>query len=191
MPETSDSDFSWADFVSRNNNELVATYGNLVNRVLTFTYRNFDGKVPQPESLDSESKALLKKAEETLANVSDLLYHCHFREAIRVAMVLAQETNRYLDGKAPWKAIKENKPAAATALYVAIQVISSLKTVFYPFLPFSSQKVHEYLGFSGRVEDNGWQSQVVPSGQKLVEPKPLFVKLDKAVAEEEAARLGH
>ena len=190
MPETSDTDFSWADFIRRNNDELVATYGNLVNRVLTFTYRNFDGCMPQPGRLDSQSQALLNKSEETLAAVDKLLYGCHFREAIRLAMSLAQEVNRYLDEKAPWKTIKADKPAAGTALYVAICAISYLKNAFYPFLPFSSQNLHEFLGFGGKVEDYGWQPRVPSSGQKLREPKPLFVKLDTAAAEEETSRLG-
>ncbi len=191
MPETSDSDFSWREFIRRNNDELVATYGNLVNRVLTLTYRNFDGCVPQTGEFDNQSQVLLKKAEDTLATMDGLLYGCHFREATRSAMSLAQETNRYLDEKAPWKAIKEDRQAAADSLYVALCVISCLKTVFYPFLPFSSQKVHEYLGFEGKVEDYGWKSTVPEPGQKLLEPKPLFVKLDKALAEEETANLGH
>ena len=190
MPETGDTDFSWADFIRRNNDELVATYGNLVNRVLTFTYRNFDGCVPQPGELDSQSQALIKKAEDTFANVDKLLYGCHFREAIRSAMSLAQEANRYLDEKAPWKMIKEDKQAAGASLYVAIGVISYLKNIFYPFLPFSSQKVHEFLGFGGKVEEYGWQPRIPQAGQKLIEPKALFVKLDKAIAEEETARLG-
>ena len=190
MPETSDSDFSWREFVRRNNDELVATYGNLVNRVLTFTYRNFDGCVPQAGEPDDLSRVLLKKADDTVAAMDGLLYGCHFREATRSAMSLAQEANRYLDEKAPWKAIKEDRQAAADSLYVALCVISSLKTVFYPFLPFSSQKVHQYLGFEGNVEDYGWQPTVPEPGQKLVEPKPLFVKLDKAVAEEETNRMG-
>ena len=105
-------------------------------------------------------------------------------------MSLAQETNRYLDEKAPWKAIKEDRQSAATSLYVALAVIAQLKTIFYPFLPFSSQKVHEYLGFEGKVESSGWKWQDLPPGQKLLEPKALFVKLDKAVAEEETSRLG-
>ncbi len=96
----------------------------------------------------------------------------------------------YLDEKAPWKKIKEDKQAAATSLNVAINVISRLKTMLAPFLPFSSQKVHEYLGFNGRVEDAGWQPQPVPPGQKLREPKPLFVKLDESVIEEETKRIG-
>lgn len=190
MPETSDTDFSWADFIRRNNDELVATYGNLVNRVLTFTYRNFDGCVPQAGEFDSQSQVLLKKAEDTLINIDGLLYRCHFREAIRSALSLAQEANRYLDEKAPWKTIKEDKQQAATALHVAICVISYLKNAFYPFLPFSSQKVHEFLGFDGKIENYGWQPQMPPAGQKLREPKPLFVKLDTKLAEEETSRLG-
>lgn len=190
MPELGDSDFSWTEFIRRNNDELVATYGNLVNRVLTFTYKNFDGKVPEPGALDAQGRALIQKAEDTLAAVDDMLYHCHFREAVRQILSLAQEANRYLDEKAPWKAIKENKQAAGAALYVAIGIIAYLKTVFYPFLPFSSQKVHEYLGFDGKIEDAGWKPQVPQAGQALREPKALFVKLEKSVADEESARLG-
>ncbi len=190
MPETSDTDFSWHEFVRRNNDELVATYGNLVNRVLTFTYRNYDGCVPQPGELDNESHTLLDKADEAFTACDRLLYECHFREAIRTAMSLAQEANRYLDDKAPWKAIKEDKHAAATSLYTALCVISQLKTILYPFLPFSSQKVHEYLGFEGNIEGCGWKRQGLRPGQKLVSPEPLFKKLDNSIIEEETARLG-
>jgi methionyl-tRNA synthetase len=190
MPETSDTDFSWREFVRRNNDELVATYGNLVNRVLTITYRNFDGRVPEPGKLDKPSQALLDKAGDTLKGMDEHLSKCHFREAIKSAMSLAQEANRYLDEKSPWKTIKEDKPAAATSLYVAINVISTLSTALYPFLPFSSQKVHEYLGFEGDVQDGGWKSHPLPAGQKLLEPKPLFTKLEEKVVEEETARLG-
>jgi methionyl-tRNA synthetase len=190
MPETSDTDFSWREFVRRNNDELVATYGNLVNRVLTITYRNFDGRVPEPGKLDKPSQALLDKAKDTLKGMDEHLGNCHFREAIKSAMSLAQEANRYLDEKSPWKIIKEDKPAAATSLYVAINVISALSTALYPFLPFSSQKVHEYLGFEGDVQDGGWKSHPPPAGQKLLEPRPLFTKLEEKVIEEETARLG-
>jgi len=190
MPETGDTDFSWREFVRRNNDELVATYGNLVHRVLTFTYRNFDGSVPSAGELDSQSQALLKKAEETLNTVDGFLYRCHFREAIRSAMSLAQEGNRYLDDKSPWKAIKEDSQAAATSLYVTLGIISSLKTILYPFLPFSSQRLHEFLGFKGSVEKNGWQIQLPPAGQRLLEPQPLFTKLDEKLVEEESSRLG-
>ncbi len=191
MPETGDSDFSWREFIRRNNNELVATYGNLAHRVLTFTYRNFEGCVPPAGELDSHSQALLSRAEDTLKTMDGLLYRCHFKEAVKTAMSLAQETNRYLDEKSPWKVIKEDRQAAATALYVAITVLSALSVALYPFMPFSSQKLHEYLGFEGKVEDYGWQPQTPLPGQKLREPKPLFTKLDEGLAEEETSRLGH
>jgi len=191
MPETGDTDFSWREFVRRNNDELVATYGNLVHRVLTFAYRNFDGCVPTPGEFDSRSQAVIDMAKDTLNTVDMLLSQCHFREAMRSAMSLAQDTNRYLEEKSPWKVIKEDRQAAATALYVAISVISCLRTALYPFLPFSSQKLHRYLGFEGSVEDDGWQPHFPSSGQKLLPPEPLFSKLDEGLIEEEVSRLGH
>ena len=191
MPETGDTDFSWREFVRRNNDELVATYGNLVHRVLTFAYRNFDGAVPVPGELDSRSQALIGDAKEALNRMDKLLYNCHFKEAIKTAMSLAQEANRYLDVKSPWKVIKQDRQAAATALYVAICVISCLRTALYPFLPFSSQKLHQFLGFKGSVEDDDWQLRLPPPGQKMLPPEPLFVKLEESLVEEETARLGH
>ena len=201
MPETSDTDFSWREFIRRNNDELVATYGNLVNRVLTLTYRNFNGCVPTYANMGTTNVVPLDSDDHELMNkttaVHSLIYAdggplstCHFKQAIMMAMTIAQEANRYLDKKAPWKMIKENREAAATSLFVAICVISCLKTMLYPFLPFSSQKLHEYLGFEGKVEDYGWKWQDLPPGQKLREPKPLFVKLDEGLADEETARLG-
>jgi methionyl-tRNA synthetase len=189
MPETSDADFSWREFVRRNNDELVATYGNLVQRVLTFTYRNFDHRVPSSKELDAESNAILKKAEATIDKVDKLLYDCHFREAIREIMALAQEANRYLDNKAPWKKINEDRDAAASAVVTALGVISCLKTVLYPFLPFSSEKLHRLLGFEGSVEGGGWAFVIPPAGQRLAPPEHLFSKLEEKVVEKENALL--
>jgi methionyl-tRNA synthetase len=191
MPETGDTNFSWRGFVHRNNDELVATYGNLVHRVLTFVHRHFDGCVPTPSELDSRSQTLLNKARDTLNTMDGLLYRCHFREAIRTAMSLAQEANRYLEEKSPWKMIKQDRQASATALYVAISVLSCLRIVLYPFLPFSSQKLHEFLGFKGNVGDDGWQLILPTPGQKLLPPKPLFSKLDEKLVAEETSRLGY
>jgi methionyl-tRNA synthetase len=191
MPEDGDSDFSWRDFVRRNNDELVATYGNLVHRVLTVTYRNFGGQVPAPAEFDERSNALVKKAEDALDSIGGLLGRCHFREAIRMSMSLAQEANRYLDEKAPWKRLEDEREGAATSLYVTLSVISCLKTLFYPFLPFSSQKLHQLLGFEGRVEDCGWSIHRLSPGQKLAPPQPLFSKLDEEIVAEEDARLEH
>ncbi len=190
MPETSDTDFSWREFVRRNNDELVATYGNLVQRVLTFTYKRCDGAVPRPGQLDPASQALLDRAQVALNAMDNLLSGCHFKDAIKEAMTLAQEANRYLDDKSPWKTIKEDTQAAATALYTAIGVISALKTALYPFLPQSSQRVHEYLGFAGQVAEAGWQIAIPPPGQKLNPPQVLFTKLDEGVIAEEQARMG-
>jgi methionyl-tRNA synthetase len=190
MPETSDTDFSWREFVRRNNDELVAAYGNLVNRVLTFVYRNFEGTVPEPIELDESDRQMLDDVDTTLQTMESSLEKCSFREALQKTMALARQANVYLDEKSPWKIIKEDRQAASKSLYTAINVISGLKTALYPFLPFSSQKVHEYLGFDGRVEDHGWKPQQVPAGQKLKEPKPLFTKLDERIVEEETKRIG-
>jgi methionyl-tRNA synthetase len=218
MPESGDTDFSWREFLRRNNDELVATYGNLVNRVLTFVYKNFDGRVPGHSkykqlreylgSLDPDrdltatgiinygygaigDDVLIESAKESLfREASDRIARCNFKQALMTIMLFARETNRYLDEKSPWKVIKEDKQAAADSLYVALYAISCLKTALYPFLPFSSQKVHEYLGFAGRVEDYGWKPQPPEPGQALLEPRPLFTKLDEELVEEETARLG-
>lgn len=190
MPETSDADFSWRELVRRNNDELVATYGNLAHRVLTFTYRNFDGVVPSPANTDEASARLQAMTGDTLAEVDRLLGVCSFRQAIRAAMNLAHEANRYLEEKSPWKTLKEDRQAAADSLYTALRTISALKTMLSPFLPFSSQRLHEYLGFQGSVEDDGWTLQEPLPGQALHPPKPLFSKLDESIVAEETARLG-
>jgi len=191
MPETGDTDFSWREFLRRNNDELVATYGNLAHRVLTFAYRNFNGAVPAPGGIDGQGQQLMAKAQETLSDIDKSINGCHFKEGIKAAMSLAQQANRYLDDKAPWKAIKEDRQASATSTYVALSVLAALKTVFYPFLPFSSEKLHKYLGFNDTIETNGWQVQSVPAGQKLTAPEPLFRKLDDSIVEEETTRLGN
>ena len=189
MPETGDTDFSWREFLRRNNDELVATYGNLVHRVLTFTHRNFDGTVPTPDELDNQSKELINKAHVALEDVDRFLSRCQFKGGIKVAMALAQEANRYLDNKAPWKAIKHDRQSAATTVYVVLSLLSVLKIMLYPFLPFSSQKLHNYLGFDGDIGAVGWNIQLLPSGQKLQVPQPLFTKLDDSIVDEETSRL--
>jgi len=201
MPETGDSDFSWGEFLRRNNNELVATYGNLAHRVLTFAYRNFDGIVPSPGELDEQSQRLIHKAEAVLDTVDKMLYRCNFKEALREAMSLAQEGNRYLDEQAPWKKIKQEREASALchcegrspvaiSIYTALSLLSALKTIVYPFLPFSSEKLHSFLGFDGSIKEVGWTFQLPLPGQKLREPQPLFVKLDDSIVTQENSRLG-
>ena len=192
MPETSDSDFSWREYIRRNNDELVATYGNLVHRVLTMVARNFDHKVPEPGVLDDVGTGLLEQArlhfKETGENIGD----CRFRSALSSAMTLAQSANRYLDQKAPWKSVRSDPQNAATTLWVSLSVINCLKTALYPFLPFSSEKLHRMLGFEGSVQDAGWrwEPDSLKPGQDLPVPEPLFAKLDEAVVEEETQRIG-
>jgi len=190
MPETGDMDFSWHEFLRKNNDELVATYGNLVNRVLSFTNRNFDAAVPDPGELDDVSKNLLEKARQTLGEVDRQLYRCHFKEALKAAMALAQDANRYLDNTAPWKMLKQDRQAAGRSVYTAISAISALKTMLYPFLPFTSQRLHNFLGFEGDVRDAGWEFQLPPAGRRLPQPQALFVKLEDKIVAEEMAQLG-
>ena len=192
MPETSDSEFSWSEYVRRNNDELVATYGNLVHRVLTMVTRNFDGKVPEHGPLDDLSLALLDKARESIEETGKNIGLCRFRVALASAMGLAQETNRYLNEKAPWQAVKTDPAAAAITLWTSLTVINCLKTSLYPFLPFSSEKLHKMLGFDGSVQDDGWdwQPESLKAGQSLEKPVPLFVKLDEDIIELETRKLG-
>ena len=190
MPETSDADFSWREFVRRNNDELVATYGNLVHRVLTFTCRHFDGCVPEPGALDSSSRALLSRAEDVFGTVDSLLYNCHLRDGMRAVMSLAQDTNRYLDEKSPWKIVKTDREKCATALFVSLSVIDNLKMLFYPFLPFSSEKLHHLLGYKSNIRDERWGFRQLPVRQKLATPEALFTKLDESVVAQENAKLG-
>ena len=195
MPETGDTDFSWAEFVRRNNDELVATYGNLVNRVLRFTYRNFDAQVPVEAAPAGEPEAaILESARGAMAAVEDSLNHTHFRAGIAHAFALAQETNRYLDTRAPWLAIKTDRVDAACSLTAAIKVLNALKVMLTPYLPFSGQKLHEFLGLDGDVSAESWDCDAlfaaIKPGHPLRDPAALYTKLDTQVAEEESNQLG-
>ena len=190
MPETSDADFSWGDFVRRNNDELVATWGNLVNRVLPFTYRHFEGSVPAPAAVTAADSALLAKAEGALAATGENIGLCRFRAGLESAMVVAREANRYVEENAPWALVKEDRERCATVLHTALAVIAVLKTALYPYLPFTCQQLHAFLGNEGPVQAAGWRSVIPQPGQPLAEPKPLFRKLDPSIVEEEEARLG-
>ena len=192
MPETSDSDFSWREYVRANNDELVATYGNLVHRVLTMAHRNFDGKVPEPGALDTVAKELVDEAGRRFREAGDSIEVCRFRAGLNAAMGLAQATNRYLDQKAPWKTVRTSREDAASTLWVALTVINCLKTALYPFLPFSSEKLHRMLGFEGGVQDQGWawEPETLRAGRSLGAPEHLFAKLDEAIVEQETQRIG-
>jgi methionyl-tRNA synthetase len=211
MPESKDSDWSWAEFVQRNNNELVAAWGNLVNRMLSFARKNFDGVVPTPGDLSDEDKAIIAQSEAAFATIGDLLAAVKLRGALQEAMALVRDANAYLDRRAPWKRIKEDKQDAGTAVYTILRVIDNLKILLSPFLPFTAQQLHGYLGYDGQIfgdpviatykeatrdhaaltSDNSkatgkWEPSKLPAGQTLREPAPLFKKLGKDTAEEAA-----
>ena len=191
MPETSDSDFSWTEYVRRNNDELVATYGNLVHRIMTMTYRNFSRSVPTPAGLDDADNEMLDEARRRFDETAVNIEARRFRAGLGAGMALAQAANRYLDGKAPWKDIADRRERAGTTLWVGLAVVNCLKTALYPFLPFSSDRLHAMLGFSGSVGEQGWawSADDLEAGRSLSEPAPLFVKLDEAVIERETQKL--
>jgi methionyl-tRNA synthetase len=146
-PEGRDADFSWSEFVRRNNDELVATWGNLANRVLNFAYSRFNGRVPDAGELTVADWEILQQAEVAFDTVGDLLDQAEFKAALTEALALAHAANRWLDERAPWHLIREDRAAAATAVFVALRLVDSLKILLYPFLPFTSQALNAYLGY--------------------------------------------
>lgn len=215
MPENRDTDWDWEEFRRRNNDELVATWGNLANRVLSFAYRNWDGEVPTPGQLRDQDGEILAAVEAGFESVGEQLNAVHLRAALGEAMRLAGEVNKYLDQAAPWFEIKEDKSAAATTVYTALRAIDGLKVLLAPFLPFTSERLHSFLGYEAplfgeqfveTIEDDlgehrvlryrhgeasgRWQLGKLPAGQQLRQPEPLFKKLDVEIVAAERARLG-
>ena len=191
MPETSDSDFSWGEYVRRNNDELVARWGNLVNRVVTITRRHFEARVPEPPAeLATESRAILERTDAAFDTVGRHIEAVQLRAAMQAAMGVAQEANRYLDERAPWQAVKTDRAHAAETLYTALNVISGLATLLQPFMPFTSPRAWGLLGHAGDLQAAGWQRTSVEAGTALPEPAPLFKKLDDDLVAAEEARLG-
>ena len=189
LPETGDADFTWSEYVRRNNDELVATFGNLVHRTLTQVARNFEGRVPDPGELGEADADLAAKAESALESVAASIEAVRLREALQSAMGLARDANRYLDAQAPWRQVKSDKAAAGRSLHTAMRALMALRIALYPFLPFSAQRLHELLGMSGRVQDAGWRAEAPEPGTPLPAPSPLFAKLDDSLAEEMRAEL--
>jgi len=214
-PETRDSEFTWQGFVERNNNELLATWGNLVHRILTFVQARFEGRVPEPGELDGRDHLLLDQIAAGFQRIGDLYARVELKAAQREAMALAREVNRYLDEKAPWFQIREDRGAAATTLFVALRAIDSLKLLLAPILPFTSEQLHRLLGYRDRLfgdiviepgpETGGhevlryrpaasegrdrWAPSELEAGRLLPAPHPLYQKLEESVIEEERQRL--
>ncbi len=181
MPETSDSDFTWQQYKRLNNDELVATFGNLVHRILSMVNRNFDSKIPEkPSQLDPESIQLLAFAHEGLKNVASNIELCKFKLALDSAMKIARNANQYLDNKKPWHTIKTSIEETEKTLWVSLAILNCLKIALYPFLPFTSETLHNMLGYESKSDSGGWnwQPEDLVSGSLLPKPKPLFKKID-------------
>jgi len=181
MPETSDSDFTWVQYKRLNNDELVATFGNLVHRTLSMLNRNFNSIIPEkPDQLDPESIKILEFADEELKNVASNIESCKFKLALDSAMKIARNANQYLDNKKPWHTVKTSIDETQKTLWVSIAILNCLKIALYPFLPFTSQKLHNMLGYDNEIDLVGWNWQPgdLVSGSVLPKPKPLFKKIE-------------
>ena len=205
-PENQDTDFTWAEFVRRNNDELVATWGNLVHRTLVNAHRNF-GSVPDAGQLTPADEQLLAEVESALDFVASQLQEARFQNALKHAMGTASKVNVYLGTEQPWHTIKTDRGRAGTVLYVALRCVDNLKTMLTPFLPFSSQRLHGMLGYDDVLapqpevrifaEDasshrvitgdyearDRWRRSELEPGRKLPTPEPLFKRLDDVVEE--------
>lgn len=215
FPERQDSDFSWDGFLARVNNELLAAWGNLVNRMMGFAYKRYDGVVPTYDDLTDVDKAIIAKTEAGFDTIGDLLEKTQLKDALEQTLGLAREVNVWLDGREPWKTIKVDADDAARSVYTALQCIDNLKILFAPFTPFSSQQVHEMLGYEGQLfgdqkietyqeesrDHKGltydgsnaigtWEKTNLAQGQALQKPSPLFTKLDPEIVDEERGLLG-
>jgi methionyl-tRNA synthetase len=213
-PESNDTDFTWSEFVRRNNDELVAAWGNLVNRTLSFTAKNI-GTIPAAGDLQPVDHALLAAHEATFAQVGHDIEHSRMRAALGGAMGLVTQTNKYLSDEAPWKLRESDPERMKTIMHVALQLVGDCTTMLSPFMPHSSQQVHELLGGAGVLApqpelrdvddlDGGaaypvltgdyatgahWGRTALAVGTPVATPTPLFAKLDASVVEEELARM--
>lgn len=188
-PETKDNDFTWRDFQVRNNSELVAIYGNFINRTLVLTGKYFDGKVPPRGTLEDIDSDVLAQIADSKAKIEQLLDNFHFRDALREAMNLARTGNKYLADTEPWKLAKTDMSRVATILNVALQLSANLNIAFEPFLPFSSAKLRQMLQFdSVRWADFG-KTELLPAGHALGKTELLFEQIDDAAIEQQINKL--
>lgn len=190
-PETKDNDFTWRDYQARNNNELVAIYGNFVNRALVLTHKYFDGKVPPLGHLTEIDEEMLREVAAIPAELDDQLEHFHFREALKTAMQLARIGNKYLADTEPWKVIKSDPDRVATILHLALQLVGNLSIAFAPFTPFSTRRLLAML----QVEEGGFAfsrfgaTDLLPEGHQLGTPELLFEKIEDDVIQTQLDKL--
>lgn len=177
-PETKDSDFTWKDFQARNNNELVAIYGNFINRALVLTHKYFEGKVPAIGELEPIDKKLIESIHEIPVKVSHSLEQFKFREALSNLMELARMGNKYLADTEPWKLIKEDEERVGTILNLALQIAANLYILSEPFLPFSSAKLRNMLNLGELKWDEAGVVTLLEAGLQLNKPELLFEKIE-------------
>ena len=188
-PETKDNDFTWKDFQARNNNELVAVYGNFVNRAMVLTQKYFDSKVPACAELTDYDKETLKEFADVKAEVEKLLDVFKFRDAQKEAMNLARIGNKYLADTEPWKLAKTDMERVGTILNISLQLVANLAIAFEPFLPFSSEKLRKMLNMESFEWSELGRNDLLPVGHQLNKPELLFEKIEDSVIEAQVQKL--
>ena len=188
-PETKDNDFTWKDFQARNNNELVAVYGNFINRALVLTHKYFDGKVPACGELYDYDKATLQEFADVKQQVEKLLDTFKFRDAQKEAMNLARIGNKYLADTEPWKTAKTDMTRTATILHLSLQIAANLAIAFEPFLPFSSAKLRNMLAMSSFSWNDLGKVDLLPEGHQINPAELLFEKIEDSVVEAQVQKL--
>ena len=188
-PETKDNNFTWKDYQARNNKELVAVYGNFVNRALQLTKKYYDGVVPQPGEFTPQDEETISEFQNVKAEVERLLEAFRFRDAQKEAMNLARIGNKYLADAEPWKVVKTDPERVKTVLFLSLQLVANLATAFEPFLPFSSERLRRMLGMEAAEWDRLGSIDLLPAGKQLAEPELLFEKIDDSVIEAQVQKL--
>ncbi len=188
-PETKDNDFTWKDFQTRNNSELVAILGNFVNRALVLTKKYYDGVVPERGATDDFDKEVLEAIKAFPEKVSKQLDNYHFREGLREAMNLARLGNKYLADTEPWKVIKTDEERVKTILNIALQIVANLSVIADPFLPFSMEKLRKMLNLEQLTWDKAGDTEMLAAGHQLNKPALLFEQIDDKAIEAQVQRL--
>lgn len=188
-PETKDNNFTWKDFQARNNNELVAVYGNFVNRALVLTQKYFGGKVPPCGELTEQDKEIIAEFRDVKTKVEELLEKFRFRDAQKEAMNLARIGNKYLADSEPWKVFKTDPKRVETILNLSLQLVANLAIAFEPFLPFSSEKLRSMINMPDLKWNNLGQTDLLAAGHELNKPELLFEKIEDEVVEAQIKKL--
>lgn len=188
-PETKDNDFTWRDFQNRNNSELVAIFGNFVNRAVVLTHKYFDGTVPAAGTLEEADKDALAEIADTCGRLTENLENFHFREALKEAMNIARTGNRYLQETEPWKVVKTDMTRTATILNTALQICANLAVAFEPFLPFSAGKLSRMLGLTDLKWADLGRADLIATGSTIGQPELLFEKIEDDTIQAQLDRL--